>query len=292
MKDGEKKIVFYGIMPHSIRGWIKLDPVVLTKWCGASLVLVEQAGLKEVLKDQDIQHIFFVSGDSEPLVSAKALYDLPDVTRPDTRGGKSFLDNAFRNALQWKAYSREDASTIARYDFTNPSFRAFDQKFQGVSEYDDETLDFMEEKFLKFLKWAQTQSDPIYEHGVRYYLGLIHRLRALEKAAAESKDKSAAYPVYCPDEFRIPSVLPRREHSLIVAQSKVDNIWPAPSPIEWTSWTEKFAMRVPQDSDEVLNLEKELRESCQLGYLFFRKLSSKLPEGDRPTWKFCEKGKE
>jgi hypothetical protein len=280
LSNGESKILFFGIMPQEEKGWIRIAPSFSTKWCDKSLVLIEQLGLQELLKQdpsRNIQHIFFVSGDTVPIASAEEIYQLPDDTwlsKLPAYGAKS-PSMPFRLATQWKSYSRPDAEYIASYNMKG-DIQGLDDLNKGNREEADEIRDVTNWQITQFQKKQVSAKEkgnlPLansYEFAIRTLQRELDRL--------DNKSTTYSYPYGCPDEFWIPSILKAHESEIqdrpVMGLYKpgVYSSWNSPSPVDWRSWEERYG-HSPADS---FGLADQLSRNCDA--LFFRKITSTVP---------------
>ena len=191
-------------------GWIRIEPMMPGQWCDSSLVFLEQQGLRAILqcdKNETIQHVFFVSGDTIPIRDACFVYNVPDKTLL-VRGerGKNAGGYTFFVSPQWKAYSREDMEYIASVDLHNKGLQELDRA--NRMEQDEQVLQGEKganEKERNTLLEKRQQAQVLHE------ILLINRYNFLLSLNSRQRERlhslTTVPPIYfsgCPDEFWIP----------------------------------------------------------------------------------------
>lgn len=303
LQDGQDKILFYGILPEDENDWIRVKGVDIknTGWCTPSLVYAEQQGLRQILeedKEKRIKLIFFVSGDSIPILDADTVYKFPDKTfwsHSENLDGNNTKEYEFKHTRQWKSYNRKDAEKIAQFDFTDSKFQKLDlvnrAKTNRTREKKIQSLLQERKKYMDIENNARMEQKEVKANKYEFIVSLINlqlvRIRALEEGL----------PIYyyisaCPDEFWIPSVLqkPDAEHDIVTFSKTSDSWYPPVSPITWNSWHKEYEAN-PNSYLSKFDLKSEILRAYHAQVPFFRKIARDLPllKSSKRPWKFLSR---
>ena len=300
------KVVFYGIMPKEVEGWIKLPVRIPRQWCGVDLAVAYQQGLKQILKDPSIAYILFVSGQDIPIRSPDVSLLNPDTPsqlcdfQPFPEQESPQLMEKYKDlfpllymSTQWVGLNRKDAQTVAEH--------SFDYLLDFEKEHHRKLTPDMREYLMsqnllrkKLIEKAleEKKESPANLEGRKQILHLTARARE----RLEKYDTIRHEWVPCPDEYFVPSMLqkyalPGRKFSKQCTTSGRKLNY-QPSPITWDSWDQKIDFSLTPSPDE-RTLVNEIQRGCANGALFFRKVSSLLPDyvDQKKTnpWDLCDR---
>jgi hypothetical protein len=295
IKKGRRRILFFALMNCKEPGWTSI-PLRPTAWGDVSLVYAYQDGLRYIMKydkKQQIQSVFFVSGQDIPIRSAKFVYRLPDQTRIWS------ADYSVYHMAQWHSLNRKVLKHLVAFEFheLEKKLRSGVMTTSTVVKHIESCQEYIELfRFdLERRKAAGTEDVPyVYRNieALKIYKRLLKSKKLqLHRSCPEAQDPLFEYKYgNVPDEFFIKFALHQliEEGKLVqedILESRIMGqerlkLWNVtmPSPTEWHDWNYEVDC-----SGHRYNLERMIQKSLAQGALFFRKVSPKLPF--RRPWK-------